>query len=146
MADYQRAGALSNAHVGRDFLARVEAHLAEGGLSLEREFAVPIGFARKKLVPFNLGCATPPTLVFCKAYTWTEGGNVPSAKLRGLNEALLKFSIAPPEYRKLLFVTRDTRRDESLAAYFVRTSGHLIPENAEVWEYDEVNECANRLV
>jgi len=57
------------------------------------------------------------------------------------------FQAAPPEYQKILFVLRDLRRGtgESLAAYYVRTYGHLIPFGAEVWEYDDTTQVAKRV-
>lgn len=72
----------------------------------------------------------------CKSYTWTSGGNSPSAKIRGLNEAMLLFSVAPPDYRKLLVMLRHLRREESLATNWLRNHGHLVPPGVEIWELD----------
>ena len=49
------------------------------------------------------------------------------------------FHLAPGKFRKILFVRRDfsAKQKESLAEYYVRTRGHLIPEDVEIWEYDE---------
>lgn len=49
------------------------------------------------------------------------------------------FHIAPAEYKKIMFVLLDKRRGsgESLAAYYLRTYRHLIPEGVEFWEFDE---------
>lgn len=52
------------------------------GLLLKRSYSVDVGLgALRKSHRFDLGCATPPTLVECKCHTWTGGGNAPSAKL-----------------------------------------------------------------
>jgi hypothetical protein len=133
---FQRIGAIINTHAGRTFQDAVQLFLLRLGLELEREFAVAIGHAIKKSHRFDLGSADPPILVECKSYTWTSGGNSPSAKLRGLNEAMLLFSVAPPEYRKLLVMLRHLRRDESLAANWLRNHGHLVPPGVEIWELD----------
>ena len=49
------------------------------------------------------------------------------------------FHLAPSRFRKVLFVLRDLseKRDETLAAYYVRSYGHLIPKDVEILEYDE---------
>ena len=133
---FQRKGAKSNAHVGRDFELRIQDFFARRGLSLTRAVAVPIGINVKKSHAFDLGNANEKVLVECKAHTWTEGGNVPSAKLTVWNEAMFFFYAAPPGYRKILIVLRDfsTRRTETLSEYYVRTYSHLIPSDVEVWE------------
>lgn len=133
---FQRVGAVSNTHAGRDFQGAVERFLARQGLVLDREFPVAVGHAVKKLHRFDLGSNTPPILVECKSYTWTSGGNSPSAKIRGLNEAMLLFSVAPSKYRKLLVMLRHLRREESLARNWLRNHGHLVPPDVEIWELD----------
>ena len=48
------------------------------------------------------------------------------------------FHIAPPEYRKILFVLRDysAKKRGTLAQYYVRNYSHLIPDDVEIWEFD----------
>jgi len=133
---FQRIGALSNAHAGSDFEEAVQAYFAGIGMRLNRDFAVPIGYAKKKSHKFDLGSEAPPVLVECKSCKWTAGGNIPSAKLRGFNEAMLHFAVAPPQYRKVLMLLKDMRGAESLGSYYVRTQGHLIPDDVEIWEID----------
>jgi hypothetical protein len=76
--------------------------------------------------------------VECKSYTWTATGNSPSAKIRGMNEVMLLFSVAPPHYRKILFVLKHLhlRSKTSLAAHYVKNQAHLIGPGVEVWEFD----------
>jgi hypothetical protein len=94
---------------------------------LKRGFVAPVGYKVKKDKKFDLGSASPPILVECKSYTWTAGGNSPSSKIRAMNEAMLVFSAAPPEYRKILFVLKHLhlRSKVSLAAHYVKNQGHL---------------------
>ena len=49
------------------------------------------------------------------------------------------FLVAPPGFRKILFVLKDLgdRRQETLAEYYIRTYRHLIPRDVEIWEFDE---------
>ena len=56
------------------------------------------------------------------------------------------FYIAPKKFRKVLFVLRDfsDKRGETLARYYVRNYGHMIPADVQILEYD--GETANSLV
>jgi len=45
------------------------------------------------------------------------------------------FALAPRHFRKIFFVLKDVRRGESLADYYIRRYGHLIPGDVEIWEY-----------
>ncbi len=133
---FQRVGAISNAQAGRDFETASQRIFGAHGIALQRDFAIAIGYRTTKLHKFDLGSADPPILVECKSCTWTSGGNTPSAKIRSFNEAMLHFAVSPPEYRKILALLRYLRRGESLAEYYVRTQGHLVPPGVEVWELD----------
>ncbi len=106
------------------------------GISLERGFVAPVGLKVKKSHKFDLGSKTPPILVECKSYTWTSGGNSPSGKIRGLNEVMLLFSVAPEHYRKILFLLKHLRKNVSLATHYIQTQGHLIGSRVEIWEFD----------
>lgn len=137
---HQLVGSISNAHVGRDFEAVALNLFAAKGINLEGDLKLPVGVAEnKKLHAFDLGCEDQKIIVECKCHKWTApNDNVPSAKLTVWNEAMHYFLVAPQGYRKILFVLRDVseKRQETLAEYYVRTHGHLIPEDAEIWEYD----------
>jgi len=61
---------------------------------------------------------------------------LPSAKIRGLNEVMLLFCLAPRRYRKILFVLKHLRKDVTLAPHYIKTQGHLIGPNIEIWEAD----------
>jgi len=144
---HQRVGAISNAHAGREFEKSARDFLSSQGLELDFNFSALIGHERKKAHKFDLGGDSPPVLVECKSYTWTSGGNTPSAKLRSLNEAMLHFILAPPGYRKILIVQESFResRSESLAEYYLRTQGHMVPEDVEVWELNPGSMSGRRL-
>jgi hypothetical protein len=127
---------LANTGVGGDPEEAARLFFAESGISLRAEFTAPVGVRVKKPHKFDLGSDDPPILVECKSYTWTSGGNSPSAKIRGLNEVMLLFSVAPSQYRKILFVLRHLRKDVSLAAHYIKNQGHLIGYGVEIWEFD----------
>lgn len=138
--NFQRVGSVSNAHVGRDFESVALEYFRQTGVVLKRGFPVRLGAASdKQRRLFDLGSESPPVLVECKSHRWTVEGNVPSAKVTVWNEAMYYFFLAPQEYRKILFVLRDfnEKREESLAMYYVRHYGHLIPRGVEILEYDE---------
>jgi len=143
--NFQRIGSISNAHVGRDFEAAAKSILSAAGIEVEENHPVEVGVGQmKKLHAFDLGSDAPPVLVECKSHRWTSGDNVPSAKVTVWNEAMYYFCCAPSHYRKVFFVLRDTRRrnGETLASYYMRTYGHLIPDDVEIWELDqETGQC-----
>lgn len=132
--NFQRIGAISNAHVGREFETSVQRYLAQKGIVLESGFVAPVGYKVKKDHKFDLGSNKPPILVECKSLKWTSGGNSPSAKIRSMNEVMLLFSVCPQHYRRILFLLKHLRRDVSLASHYVKTQGHLIGQNIEIWE------------
>jgi hypothetical protein len=147
---FQRIGADSNSQVGDDFERVAQRFFARQGVELRRGESVSVGVAQStKPHFFDLGSASAKLLVECKCHRWTRpGDNVPSAKLTVWNEAMYYFHLAPPDFRKVLFVLRDLRggNGESLAAYYLRTYGHLIPRGVELWEYDEVTGDAKRVL
>ena len=145
--NHQRKNVISNSHAGREFEAAARVYLHETGIVLEPNFSVPIGYAEKKQHRFDLGSSNPPILVECKSYTWTETGGSPSAKIRGMNEAMLLFSLAPPGFRKLLFLLKHVheQRGISLAAHYIQTQRHLIAPDIEIWEFDLPAKTAEKL-
>jgi hypothetical protein len=80
-------------------------------------------------------------LVECKYYSFTDGGNNPSARIATLNEAMVYFYSAPVSYRKMLFIPQTTKKGvrmpETLAEYYARLYRHFIPDGVEIWEFDE---------
>lgn len=137
---FQRVGALSNAQVGSDFEAVAKTCLAEQGVSVQKGLSVPIGVNDiKKQHSFDLGSEEPPVLVECKSHRWTTGRNSPSAKLTVWNEAMYYFTLAPPQYRRILFVLRDysEERGITLAEHYLQRFSHLVPSDVELWEYDD---------
>jgi len=142
---HQRIGAVSNAHVGREFEAIACAFFAGRGIALERNHQVMLGTgAEKKGHSFDLGCDVQKIIVECKSHRWTATSNVPSAKLTVWNEAMYYFTLAPASYRKIMFVLRHecARRGTTLAQYYLRNLGHLVPTDVEFWEYDETTRDA----
>ena len=146
---FQRVGSTSNAQVGKDFELAAQNFFSLAGIELERGIEVDIGIGQnnKKKHDFDLGCNTKKILVECKSHCWTAGHNIPSAKLTAWNEAMYYFYAAPRDYRKILFVLRDLRQGtgESLAKYYLRTYNHLIPDDVEIWEYDESLSTAHKI-
>ena len=116
------------------------------GIDLWGDFAVPIGVAgRKKPHRFDLGSENPAIIVECKAHSWSLGAAMPSAKLTFWNEAMYYFHVAPRRYRKILFVLKQVRRGESLAARYLRIYDHLVPDDVELWEFDATARTGERL-
>jgi hypothetical protein len=144
----QRIGSKSNAHAGSAFEIAAQSFFDSTGLILDRDVNVPIGIdSITKPHAFDLGCLKQKVIVECKSHRWTTGKNVPSAKLTVWNEAMYYFVAAQGDYRKIMFVLRDysSKRKETLAEYYIRRYRHLIPDDVEIWEYDEEKQSAKRL-
>jgi len=144
---FQRKGAESNTQVGRDFETKAQSFFAQQALLLQPNISIDIGISGQKSHNFDLGDLDKRVLVECKAHTWTEGGNIPSAKMTAWNQAMFFFHAAPRGYRKILFVLKDFshKRNETLGEYYVRTNSHLIPTDVEVWEFDEAQATGKRI-
>ena len=126
-----------NPRVGKRFqLAVKEWFEAARNVQYEWEKPVPIGNPAK-LHKFDLAESTGMTVVECKCYTWTESGNVPSAKMGFTNEAAFYLSFLPDTVEKIIVMSKSThpRRGETLAEYYFRTYRHLLG-NIKVMEFD----------
>jgi hypothetical protein len=148
MSNFQREGSISNPHVGREFEGIAKNFFQNRGITLIKNLALPIGVGTtKKSHSFDLGNKKLKVIVECKSHKWTKGRIVPSAKMAVWNEAMYYFYLAPPGYRKIFFVLKDycSKRGETLAEYYLRTYGHFIPSNVEIWEYDQETGKADKI-
>ena len=117
-----------NPYVGRKFQELVQKILNEKyNTYFEQEAAIPIGKPQKEH-KFDLANNDRSIVVECKCYTWTDSGNVPSAKLMGLDEAVFYFGFLPAGTQKILCMKKAVFRgkSETLAKYYVRVHGHLL--------------------
>ena len=134
---------------GSRFELAVAKYLRDQGMHVQKDFAVHLGTgAEKRPHRFDLGSDSPKVVVECKRHTWTATGNAPSAKMAVWNEAMYYFHLAPPAYRKMLFVLlhRFDPECQTLLNYYIGRFRHLIPAGVEVWEFDDVSgkaECAH---
>lgn len=137
---HQRLGSISNAHVGAEFEKLALEYFESTGQLLTRNFSLSIGLAEVKKHSFDLGSHVVKVIIECKSHKWTLGNKVPSAKMTTWNEAMYYFHLAPKDYKKIFFTLHDKRKTtgESLVQYYKRTFGHLIPEDVEFLEFDEL--------
>ncbi|MGX7850938.1 hypothetical protein, partial [Pseudomonas aeruginosa] len=106
---HQRINAISNSHVGSDFERLVRLFFERQGVMLKPRHEIMIGVDTvKKPKLFDLGCDEQKIIVECKSSRWTESGRSPSAKLSNWTAAMYYFTLAPADYRKVMFVLRDT--------------------------------------
>jgi hypothetical protein len=144
---HQRKNATSNTQVGIDFEALTYEYFNKQFPSLKKPFLVPIGHIEKKEHKFDMGCPGQKVIIECKSHTWTESGNMPSAKVTTWDQAMLYFFLAPRGYRKIFVVKHDAnpKTGESLCAYYLRTHPHVIPDEVEFWEVDESEKRFTRI-
>ena len=118
--------------------------------SFEPEAVVAIGKPAKNH-KFDLANDGRSIVAECKCYTWTDSGNVPSAKLMGLDEAVFYFSFLPAETKKILSTYKNDEvfisMQESDAAKSTRTAteyyNSLILQQTS--NYDKAAELKNTI-
>ena len=122
---------------GADFQKAVQKYfINKYGSGFELEMKIPIGNPAKEH-KFDIVHPDRKIVIECKRYTWTETGNVPSAKMGFTNEAAFYLSFLPDDYEKYIVMLRayHSKRSESLAEYYYRTNRHLLGKT-KVAEYD----------
>ena len=88
---------------------------------------------------FDIANEMNTIVVECKCYTWTETGNVPSAKLAYINEAVLYLLHLPTNVEKFVVLPKinTEKRKESLAEYYYKRYYNLL-HCVKIMEYDSV--------
>ncbi len=104
--------------------------------TFELEKKLPIGYPAKDH-KFDIVDQDNTIAIECKRYTWTETGNVPSAKMGFTNEAAFYLSFLSDNYKKyiVMLYSFHEKRSETLAEYYYRTYRHLLG-NINIAEYD----------
>ena len=117
-----------NTGKGKDFQQKAAEILSRHyKVSFRIEFPIPIGDPPKEhkldLVSDDLQFVGES-----KNYSWTEGSNVPSAKMGFLNEAVFYLQHLPKEKKRFVVMRRDVdeKHKESLAEYYYRSNRHLL--------------------
>ena len=150
--NFQRIGAISNAHVGQDFENIAKEYFDDNRYRVLPNYSIAIGFTTiKKTHVFDLGGVDNKgneVVIECKSHKWTSGANVPSAKMTTWNEVMLFFSLLPEETTKILFVLKDysEKRRETLAEYYIRTHRNLIPNEVKIMECDSETHLVSQVI
>ena len=105
--------------------AEVLSHRFQVGF--QTEHPIPIGNPPKNH-KFDLVSDDGMYICECKNYSWTEGGNVPSAKIGFINEAVFYLQHISSDKNRFVVLRRDlvNKRSETLADYYYRTNKHLL--------------------
>jgi hypothetical protein len=95
-----------------------------------------------KLHKFDLASSDLNFIGESKKYSWTETGNVPSAKMGFINEAIFYLHHLPRDKQRFIVMCKAVhpRRQESLAEYYFRTYTHLL-NGVFIIEVDEQTQC-----
>lgn len=114
------------------------------GWSLDRDITIPIGVppAPKKSHKFDFASTDTKIVGKSKFFTWTETGNMPSAKMSVLNEWVLYLHLLPNKVKtKFIVLPHSVRpgKPETLAEYYLRTYAHLLGDIA-LYEIDEATQ------
>ena len=117
-----------NPRIGKEFQQHVHRLLSSYfGNTFTLEYPIAIGNS-PKAHRFDIVSEDCKTVVECKCYTWTSTGNIPSAKMMGLNEAVFYMSYLPSETLKIIAIRKSIHptKTETLAEYYNRINGHLL--------------------
>lgn len=148
--NHQRKGAISNAHVGREFEELILDYFQKDGLDIYLHITIPIGIEgkRKKPKQFDMGDHDSKIIIECKAMTWTVSNGIPSSKLTKWNYEMFNFFLAPKKYRKMFVVQKsfNENKNQTLAEYYIDKNFHLIPDDVEFYEFDIENKVIKRLL
>lgn len=97
------------------------------GIDLEPDVQLLIGDPPRPHA-FDLASKERDLVGECKAYTWTAGGNTPSARITALIEAATYLQRLPSATQTFIVMKRDVRpgKKETLAEYFARLNDSLL--------------------
>jgi len=126
-----------NPGIGKNFQKEVANWFKkQSGKEFKLENKIYIGYP-PKLHSFDITSEDETIVCECKCYTWTESGNVPSAKMGFVNEAVFYLSFLQADVERLVVMMKAThsKRKETLAEYYFRTNHHLL-NGVKVMEYD----------
>ena len=126
-----------NPRVGKEFQLAVKEWFEEAytaPFEIERKIAI---CRPAKLHSFDISSLDESIVVECKCYTWTETGNVPSAKMGFTNEAAFYLSFLPDDTERIIVMlhAEHAKRNETLAEYYFRTNRHLLGK-IKIYEFD----------
>lgn len=117
-----------NTAKGREFQRRAAQVLGRHfGVNFHTDYPIPIGDPPKDH-KFDMVSEDRKYIGESKNYSWTEGGNVPSAKMGFVNEAVFYLQHLPRDKRRFIVMRKDIRQtnNESLAEYYFRIYRHLL--------------------
>jgi len=97
------------------------------GVDFDIEYPIEIGNPPKQH-NFDLASKDLQYIGESKNYSWTEGGNVPSAKMAFVNEAVFYLQHLSNDINRFVVMRKDynAKRKETIAEYYHRTNYHLL--------------------
>ena len=123
---------ISNKERGEAFEKRVQDYFAQKGIPLARHPKVKIGFSQGSCKEHEFDLGNENILVECKTSTWTESGNVPSAKITEWDAAMYYFVLAHEagnKHQGYFAVSRDfsESRNMTLLDYYLLHNAACVP-------------------
>lgn len=138
-----------NTWKGRDFQNKAADLLSKYyGVSFKIDFPIHIGNPPKEH-KFDLVSENNEYIGECKNYSWTEGNNIPSAKMGFINEAVFYLQHLSQNKHRFVIMCKavDKKHKESLAEYYFRINRHLLGQVFIIEidiENDEIREFRNQ--
>ena len=89
-----------------------------------------------KVRQFDLVNEDNKILIECKNFTFTETGNLPSAKISDFLKEIYKLHLAPDNYKKIMCIAYEysERRGLTLKEYIVDKYYDFLPDTIEIVE------------
>ena len=148
MNNFQRPGSKNNSTVGCDFENKIrEYFLSEKKINLEKQLPIEIGVPNREKKEHKFDLGNEKIIIECKSHKWTKCRNTPSAKMTVWNEAMYFFHLAPKKYKKYFVTEKDfnEKRKTTLTQYYFGRFAHLIPNDVEIFEFDEKKNILQKL-
>ena len=129
---------------GADFEKKVLGWLEDHyDIEFELQKSISIGNPKADITKphrFDIAGTDKHIAIECKRYTWTKAGNVPSAKMGFINEAVFYLNCLPDDYQKYIVMLKsyNAKRDLFLSDYYFKTNKHLLGD-VKILEYDPEN-------
>ncbi len=136
-----------NTRRGREFQELAASVLGRHwNIDLELEVSFEIGNPPKGH-KFDMASTDRKVIGEAKNFTWTVSGNMPSAKMGFVNQAVFYMSFLPHDITRFVVMPRDIRPrtgEEALADYYYRTYRHLLG-GVKIVEIDTSNNAVRVL-
>ena len=126
---------ISNYKAGSDFELIAKEHFESIYGVQFKKTKIRTGFGIGKDREFDLVNEDLNIIIECKNFRFTEGNNIPSAKISDFLKEVYKLYIAPKKYKKIICIAKTYNiQGQSLLQYIKEKYYDFIPDDLELIE------------